>query len=104
MNEKPKKRYIARQDLISRCKLFNACATAQDKAGVFQAIQQANTVEAVQVVHCRECEHYNGEIKWCDIHSHFVLPDGEFCRPDESAEWKMFDEEYFCADGKRKSE
>ena len=98
-----KQRAIVRQDLISRCALFNACATAQDKTDVFVAIQAADTVEAVQVVRCRECEHYHAEIQWCNIHSHFVMPDGEFCTPAESTEWKMFDEDYFCADGERKN-
>lgn len=72
-------------------------------SGVMQHVDNAPTVDAVQVVRCRECEHYDAETQWCDIHSHFVMPDGEFCTPAESAEWKMFDEDYFCADGERKS-
>lgn len=92
-----------RRDLISRCDLFNACATAQDKADVFSAIQAANAVDAVPVVRCAECQRYHEEIGWCDIHSHFICG-GEFCHPHESEEWKMFDKDYFCADGKRVNE
>ena len=59
------------------------------------------TVDAVPVVRCRNCKHWNEETGWCDIHSHFQYSDGEFCRPMESNDWKVFPVYYFCADGER---
>lgn len=59
------------------------------------------TVDAVPVVRCRNCKHWNEETGWCDIHSHFQGSDGEFCHPWESIDWKTFPADYFCADGKR---
>ena len=62
---------------------------------------RALTVDAVPVVRCRNCKHWNEETGWCDIHSHFQGSDGEFCHPWESNDWKVFPVYYFCADGKR---
>lgn len=59
------------------------------------------TVDAVPVVRCRNCKHWNEETGWCDIHSHFQGSDGEFCHPWESNDWKVFPVYYFCADGER---
>ena len=56
----------------------------------------------VPVVRCKECKHYHAETGWCDKHSHFVSSEGEFRQPWESIEWKMFEPDYFCADGERK--
>lgn len=55
------------------------------------------------VVRCRNCKHWHEE-GWCDIHSHFQDPDGEFCHPWESREWKKFPAYYFCADGERREQ
>lgn len=62
------------------------------------------TVDAVPVVRCKECKHWNEEIQWCDNHSHFVDSEGSACHPWESSDWKMFDPDYFCSDGERKDE
>ena len=56
------------------------------------------------VIHCRECKHYDPDTEFCDIHSHFITRDGEFCYPSESSEWKMFSPDYFCGDGKRRTD
>lgn len=52
---------------------------------------------------CRDCKNYHADIGWCDEHSHFILH-GEFCHPWESSEWKMFPEDYWCADGEMRKE
>ena len=57
-----------------------------------------------KVIHCRECGHYAPDIEFCEIHSHFITRDGEFCYPSESSEWKMFSPDYFCGDGERKND
>lgn len=56
----------------------------------------------VEVVRCKDCKYWHEGTDWCDKHSHFVDSFGSFCHPDESLEWKMFDEDYFCKDGERK--
>ena len=58
--------------------------------------------DVVQVVRCKDCEHWHEETEWCDKHSHFVDRLGDFCYPEESGDWKMFDADYFCKDGERK--
>ena len=66
-------------------------------------IEEQPTVEAVTVVHCKDCKQWHKNIGWCDKHSHFINSDGSFCRPWESNVWKMFDENDFCSDGKLRS-
>lgn len=65
-------------------------------------ILNAPTIDAVQVVRCRDCEKYRAELGWCDEHSHFIDADREFCHPYESTEWKMFEPDDFCSYGERK--
>lgn len=59
-------------------------------------------IDRVEVVRCRDCKHYHADLGWCDEHSHFKDAEGAFCHPWESTEWKMFDADYFCANGERK--
>ncbi len=56
----------------------------------------------MEIVRCSDCKHYDPNTEFCDIHSHFITRDGEFCYPSESSEWKMFSPDYFCGDGKRR--
>jgi hypothetical protein len=56
------------------------------------------------ILHCWECGHWNEEIGWCKIHSHFITSDGEACHPWESSEWKMFNAEDYCSSAERKVE
>lgn len=65
-------------------------------------IDNAPTIDAVPVVRCKDCNHYHAELGWCDEHSHFIDADGDFCHPFESSNWKMFEPDYFCADGEWK--
>lgn len=72
---------------------------------VARRIRRAFQVERVYidpVVTCKYCKHWNEDIGWCDIHSHFQDSDGKFCHPWESNDWKTFPADYFCADGKRR--
>lgn len=48
------------------------------------------TVDAVEVVRCKDCKHYRKNTGTCGKHSHFI--------------WNLFDENHFCADGERKTE
>lgn len=64
-------------------------------------VRDAPSAENIPVVHCKDCEYWHKETGWCKWHSHFIDGDGNFCHPWESNDWKMFDENYFCSDGKR---
>lgn len=55
------------------------------------------------IVPCGKCEHWHEETGWCTKHSHFIGFDGMACHPSKSSEWKMFDADYFCKDGERRS-
>lgn len=60
------------------------------------------TVDAVEVVRCKDCKHWHKETGWCAEHSSFINERGVFCHPWESANWKMFDDNDFCSYGERK--
>ena len=58
-------------------------------------IINAPTVDAVEVVRCKDCKHYdNGEgIQWCILNSHFA---------QDGADWNSFPENGFCSYGERR--
>lgn len=60
--------------------------------------------DVTSVIRCWRCKFWHRETGWCDHHSYFIDSEGGPCRPDESCDWKMFDENYFCADGKARDE
>ena len=60
------------------------------------------TVDAVEVVRCKDCKHWHAETGWCYHHSHFIGSNGEACHPWESCDWKMLDAKDFCSYGERK--
>ena len=65
-------------------------------------IDNAEVVDAVEVVRCKDCKHWHEETGWCNQHSHFWDDDGGFCHPWESCDWKTFDANNFCSYGERK--
>ena len=83
-----------------------SCMTDRQKVvtDMLNTINNAPTVDAVPVVRCKDCKYWNRDTAWCDIHSHFTDREGQFCYPEESGDWLMFDENYFCAEGKRNEE
>lgn len=80
--------------------VMDAALSSTDEDMIFDLMDNS-VVDAVPVVRCRNCKHWNEETGWCDIHSHFQGSDGEFCHPWESNDWKVFPVYYFCADGER---
>lgn len=83
-------------------KLQDDKRTASHAIGkIIDHVDKTPAVDAVSVVRCRNCKHWNEETGWCDIHSHFQGSDGEFCHPWESNDWKVSPVYYFCADGER---
>ena len=57
-------------------------------------ISEQPTVDALEVVRCRDCKHWDSETWFCDIHSAFGHYD---------LDWNMFSEEDFCSCGERRS-
>lgn len=52
------------QRLIDANALWESAETCRETTGAFQAlIESAPTVDAVPVVRCKDCKHYDG--KWC---------------------------------------
>jgi len=69
---------------------------------VIMMLNQADTVDAVEVVNCKDCKHWHEETGWCYHHSHFIGSKGEACHPWESCDWKMLDADDFCSYGERR--
>ena len=69
---------------------------------IIKGIENTHTVDAVEVVHCKDCKHWHKETAWCNKHSHFIDSNGDYCHTWESSCWKMFDENDFCSDGERR--
>ena len=56
-------------------------------------LREAPTVDAVPVVRCRDCKHWDSETWFCDNHSTFW---------HHGLDWNMFSEDDFCSYGERK--
>ena len=67
---------------------FETVRTVTDKE-----IAEIPTVDAVPVVRCRDCKHWDSETWFCDINSTFG---------HHGLDWNTFDEEDFCSYGERK--
>ena len=68
------------------------------------ALRDAPTVDAVEVVRCKDCAHWHQETGWCNKHSHFIGAKGEACHPWESSQWKMLAADDFCSWGERRAD
>ena len=68
-------------DLISRCQLFNRLAPVQTLGEAYGVIQGMPTVDAVEVVRCKDCKYWRRDTDHtCKEHSLVspMLADG-FC-------------------------
>lgn len=65
-------------------------------------IDNAPTVDAVEVVRCKDCKHWDSGTGWCSEHSSFIDEKGVKCHPWESSNWRMFDENDYCSVGERR--
>ena len=95
------KRLIYAYDLINALE-DTPVRIAAEKAKMFRLIEEAPTVDAVEVVRCNDCRHWHEETGWCYHHSHFIEADGEACHPWESNDWKMLDKDDFWSYGERR--
>ena len=64
-------------------------------AEILDLVENATTVDAVEVVRCKDCKHYDNSegICWCHLNSKFY-PGG--------SDWHSFPEDGFCSYGERK--
>ena len=69
---------------------------AADLGDYIQRIKDATTVDAVEVVRCKDCKHYDNRegIGWCNLNSDFYT--------DGLLDWHLFPEDGFCSYGERK--
>lgn len=58
-------------------------------------IADAPTVDAVEVVRCRDCRHWNPETGFCNLNSHFSM---------DGLDWDMFNDDDFCSQGERRTD
>lgn len=78
--------------------LFGILLSLEDARTITRSLSAATTVESIPLGHCRNCQKWHRDEGWCDEHSHFVDSNGGACHPWESSNWKIYDENYFCAD------
>ena len=64
---------------------------------VQQFIDKAPTVDAVEVVRCKDCKHYDNSegIQWCHLNSKFAK---------WGTDWHSFPEDGFCSYGERRTD
>lgn len=58
-------------------------------------LDKSPTVDAVEVVRCKDCKHYDNSegIQWCHLNSKFAK---------HGTDWHSFPEDGFCSYGERK--
>lgn len=88
---------------INKIKCSQGASMGDGLADACQAVLEAPTVDAAEVVRCKDCKHWHEEQGWCDEHSHFIDSDRRFCHPWESCEWKMFEPDDFCSYGEKRT-
>ena len=64
-----------RKDVLDLPNCYNGFSDTYDKAMIIDLVDEAPTVDAVEVVRCKDCEYYNGEYKYC-VNDIFAKPDG----------------------------
>ena len=57
-------------------------------------VLDAPTVDAVEVVRCKDCEHWHEETAFCEKHSRF---------DSFGMDWNMFEDDDFCSYGERRT-
>lgn len=59
-----------------------------------EQLQNLPAVDAVEVVRCKDCKHWNEETGFCEQRSHFS---------ENGMWWDVYGEEEFCSDGERRA-
>lgn len=67
---------------------------AREPSWFAEMILDIPAVDAVEVVRCKDCRHWNEETGFCNLHSHFSM---------DGLDWDVFNDDDFCSLGERKS-
>ena len=76
-------------------KVNGICSKEVPMCRSVQIVTELPTIDAVEVVRCKDCKHWHEETGFCEKHSNFDV---------EEMEWDMFAEDDFCSYGERKEE
>ena len=66
---------------------------AREPSWFAEMILDIPVVDAVEVVRCRDCRHWNEETGFCNLNSHFSM---------DGLDWDVFNDDDFCSQGERK--
>lgn len=69
--------------------------TTQVYNEVLQVVAEAPTADAVEVVRCKDCRHWDSETGWCNNHSAF---------DDHDMDWNIYNDDDFCSCGERRTD
>lgn len=58
-------------------------------------LREAPTVDAVEVVRCKDCIYWDSETGWCNNHSAF---------DDNDMDWNTYNDDDFCSCGERRTD
>lgn len=58
-------------------------------------ISEMPTIDAVEVVRCRDCIHWDSETGWCNNHS---------ASDDHDMDWNIYNDDDFCSYGERRND
>lgn len=91
------KRLIDANALLERMNVVTADDTCplHIAAEIDQEIALSPTVDAVEVVRCKDCKHWEKETGSCTEHPTYY---------DHGMAWYIYDEDDFCSQGERRTE
>ena len=72
---------------------FGICMA--DLTSLKELFEDCTTVDAVEVVRCKDCEHWHEETAFCEKHSRF---------DSFGMDWNMFEDDDFCSYGERRTD
>lgn len=81
--------------------ILNNCSDNEEINAIYAAIVNAPTVDAVEVVHCKDCKFYDKQtfmghsMGWASCSGRFADVD------DNGLRFKIPSEDWFCADGEK---
>lgn len=78
------------EDSMSSKFAADVIETVQD-----EYLRKSPTVDAVEVVRCRECRHWNSRTGFCNFNSHFSM---------DGFDWDVFNDDDFCSRGERRTD
>ena len=84
--------YLADVQLANRGRKDVFCGLLDD---VMDALNDFPEVDAVEVVRCKDCRHWDSETGWCNQNSEF---------DDHDMDWNIYNDCDFCSYGERRND